>query len=356
MKGKQYNYFAGGNTPLGFYSLYDYIIPVGEAERIYLIKGGPGTGKSTFMKKIGTYFLDKHENVEYMWCSSDPDSLDGVVLKNRRIAFIDGTAPHMIDPKFPGAVDEIIDLGKYFDREKLIKQKNEIISYNKKISNEFEHAYNYLKCAAILNESLSRIVGTNDLGININEVLDVINIKKNNDRKGRIRKLFGSAITSKGLINKLNDLSIHLNNIYLVNCNQGYNVDKIVAGISAKITDNGYDVTELYCPMKPDKGPEHIISFDADVGVFTCNKYHDFAWLKNNRGSKVISLDLQSANLSIDDRWDIISEDIESSINKSICYLKSAKELHDELESFYIESMEHDAVNEKIYKTIEKIC
>ena len=49
--------FPGGNTPLGFFSYYDYIIPT-DAERIFVIKGGPGVGKSTFMKKIGEAMLD----------------------------------------------------------------------------------------------------------------------------------------------------------------------------------------------------------------------------------------------------------------------------------------------------------
>jgi ABC-type lipoprotein export system ATPase subunit len=40
--------FPGGNTCLGFYSFYNYIIGE-EARRIFVLKGGPGTGKSTFM-------------------------------------------------------------------------------------------------------------------------------------------------------------------------------------------------------------------------------------------------------------------------------------------------------------------
>ncbi len=66
MEGKTRNLYPGGNTPCGFYSYYNYILPQRKAEKIFCIKGGPGTGKSTLMKKIGRHFVDKGEE----WTSS----------------------------------------------------------------------------------------------------------------------------------------------------------------------------------------------------------------------------------------------------------------------------------------------
>ena len=57
MAGKIVNYFAGGNTARGFHSLYDSNLQ--GLERIYILKGGPGTGKSSLMKKIGNEWLEK---------------------------------------------------------------------------------------------------------------------------------------------------------------------------------------------------------------------------------------------------------------------------------------------------------
>jgi len=88
--------YPGNNTTEGFYSYYNYILGQREANRIICIKGGPGVGKSTFMKKIGETYLEKGEDVDFMHCSSDNNSLDGVVLKNRRIALIDATSPHVV--------------------------------------------------------------------------------------------------------------------------------------------------------------------------------------------------------------------------------------------------------------------
>ena len=45
-------YFLGANSPTGFYSLYDQLLPPEQASAIYILKGGPGCGKSTLMRRV----------------------------------------------------------------------------------------------------------------------------------------------------------------------------------------------------------------------------------------------------------------------------------------------------------------
>ena len=49
--------YPGGNTPKGFFSYYSYILGQREANKIVCIKGGPGVGKSSFIRKIGMEWL-----------------------------------------------------------------------------------------------------------------------------------------------------------------------------------------------------------------------------------------------------------------------------------------------------------
>ena len=49
--GKLRRVYPGGNTSVGFYSYYDYILPT-DARRIMVLKGGPRAGKSTFIKRL----------------------------------------------------------------------------------------------------------------------------------------------------------------------------------------------------------------------------------------------------------------------------------------------------------------
>ncbi len=65
-------YFLGGNTTEGFFSYYEYLADAEEFNKTYIIKGGPGTGKSTTMKAVGKWGEEHGFDVDYVHCSSDP--------------------------------------------------------------------------------------------------------------------------------------------------------------------------------------------------------------------------------------------------------------------------------------------
>ena len=92
-------YFLGANSPTGFYSLYDCLLPPEKARAIYILKGGPGCGKSTLMRKIGAWAEESGLKTEYILCSGDPDSLDAVILPALGVAIVDGTAPQGVVPQ-----------------------------------------------------------------------------------------------------------------------------------------------------------------------------------------------------------------------------------------------------------------
>ena len=136
-------FFAGANSARGFVSFYDAILEDRKIEKIYILKGGPGTGKSSFMKRAAKEAARRGVSVESYACSSDPDSLDGVVIGGR-LAIIDGTAPHTVDPRIAGAREEIINLGAFWDDGLLGQRACEIEELIKKKGDSYKKAYRYL--------------------------------------------------------------------------------------------------------------------------------------------------------------------------------------------------------------------
>ena len=119
-------YYLGANTPVGFYSLYDELIDLERARDVRILKGGPGCGKSTLMRQVGEAMEERGHTVEYIRCSGDPDSLDGVVIPALGAAVVDGTAPHVIEPRYPGLVERYVDLGAFCDRAALRGAETEL--------------------------------------------------------------------------------------------------------------------------------------------------------------------------------------------------------------------------------------
>lgn len=77
-------------------------------ERRLLIKGLPGTGKSTLMKAVGAEAEQRGFDVLYGWCGLDPAGVDLVQIPELSICIFDATKPHVYDPERQG--DEILDL------------------------------------------------------------------------------------------------------------------------------------------------------------------------------------------------------------------------------------------------------
>lgn len=82
-------------------------------EKRLFIKGYPGTGKSTLMKKLAVMAVERGLHVQLVWCGLDATSIDMVVLPELSFCIFDSTEPHVYqpDPHRPG--DIIVDLSQY---------------------------------------------------------------------------------------------------------------------------------------------------------------------------------------------------------------------------------------------------
>ena len=147
--------FCGANSGSGFVSFFDDILK--GVEKTYILKGGPGTGKSYFMRRAAEYASERGLPVEYYACSSDPDSLDAIVVDGR-IAIADGTAPHVLEARAIGARDEIVDLGAFWDPDALSGKVDEIESLGAKKSACYRRAYAYLKAERELSDVCRTLV------------------------------------------------------------------------------------------------------------------------------------------------------------------------------------------------------
>ncbi len=85
----------------------DYIDNLTNGLKRYFIKGRPGTGKSTFMKKFASAACDNGFHVERYHCAFDPNSLDMVVVRELDLCLFDSISPHESFLSMPE--DEIID-------------------------------------------------------------------------------------------------------------------------------------------------------------------------------------------------------------------------------------------------------
>ncbi len=356
---KEKHVFAGNNTSVGFYSYFNYTFNPEEANHIYILKGGPGVGKSSFMKKIGTRMMKKGYDVEYIHCSSDNDSLDGILISKLKIAFVDGTAPHTIDPKIPGAVDEIINLGTFLDNKKLEENRQEIMLITKKKSNIYKSAYRYLECAGLISEEIQSIY---DEVTNYNKFWNLCkevsskffsNSLQDDEypSPGKINKLFSEAYTANGYIQYTESLCKD-KKVWAINGKNKNASAKLLNFIADEAMERGYDVEGYYDPLTPDK-LQHIFVPQLEAMIVTSE---DSSRQKYNA---VINLNHIINYKKIKDQEELENniQLYELLINLALIKLSETKQEHERLEAYYVKSMDFKGVDkffEELYKKFEK--
>lgn len=166
-------YFLAANGFSGFRCRFDSLLASNEIKRLYIIKGGSGVGKSTLMREVSAHFSDAGFEVEEILCSSDPSSLDGVVISSGTtlIVLIDGTAPHEYDMKYPAMRDSTIDLSKHIDEKAIEKKSESIVSLIKEKKKYYDFAYKYLHLAG---KSYKILMDTTEPYIKIDEIKSLV--------------------------------------------------------------------------------------------------------------------------------------------------------------------------------------
>ena len=138
-----YKFFCAANSRRGFVNFFEDAFSRRIHKKVYILKGGPGTGKSTLLKKLCAFAKERGLYNEAIYCSSDVDSLDGVIISDdiSSVCVFDGTAPHSSDTRAPGAIDVLVDLGRGWNERELEKRKNEILDICEKKNFAYAKAY-----------------------------------------------------------------------------------------------------------------------------------------------------------------------------------------------------------------------
>ena len=251
----QIQYFLGANSPSGFYSLYHGLLSEESAEGLYVLKGGPGCGKSSFLRRVARHAEAAGEETVLIPCSADPDSLDAVLIPRRGIALADGTAPHVMEPSYPGVVGHYVNLGDCYDREGLRSCRTEILEAFATYQGQYKGVYRCLEAASQLHRDNRELLLTPDLLQKLRKRAEGIirrEIKKTGGGGGTVTYRFLSAVTHRGRVFLKDSVTAQAKKVYELADRYGL-AHEFLSPILRAAAAAGWDVTACPDPMAPDR-------------------------------------------------------------------------------------------------------
>ena len=355
-------FFLGVNSPQGFISRFDRLAGIEDGWRTLIIKGGPGGGKSTLLKHIYKSFAERFRDIEIIHCSSDINSVDAVIIAPLRVTVVDGTFPHAIEPKYPGAVDSIINMGACWDEDKLYACREKIIRLTGAYSTRHEHACRFMNAAAILSNDTYKIalntLDKNKFGAYLSR-LSAREFKARRDNSGKEKIRFLSAITDKGIHTFVESIKLFCSKIYLISDDHGAVSRMMLYKLRGAALAAGYDVITSCCPLGPFDKIEHLLIPELSLGFMTSNRMHDFNLLiepyrivNSKRFMDTEKLKECKKRIAFNNRAEF------QMITQAEQLMREAKKLHDELEALYIAATDFskvDAITQEIIARIEKL-
>lgn len=356
MKNNPINYFLGCSSPEGFVSFFSELYSFDGKWHPYIIKGGPGTGKSSLMKRIAFELEKRDYTAERIHCSSDPDSLDGVICRELHFSIADGTSPHVIEPKYPGAVETIINLGDFWNGSLLFEKSKEIMDVTRQNQLCHSRCARFLSAAGKVRWDTQKICEDAVLEYKIHAYADRFS-KRRFSKKGKIpgseRKIFISAVTPQGIKFYNETVSAYAGEIIEVDDKTNLVSGLLFEEIKNLAVKNGYAVISCFCPLAPHGFPEHIIIPELSLAFI---KKHPGLYKVDSTRTIHCDRFLDGEKISGRKNRILFNSRIQNELLcEAVISLKEAKKIHDEIEKYYIPSMnfsEFDKIEKRILSEI----
>lgn len=271
-----YHFFMSACTPKGFVTNFLDLTDETEYKNVFILKGGPGSGKSTLIKKAAAH-LGTDGICELIHCSADVQSLDAAIFEKQALTFIDGTSPHTIEPSLPGFCHKVVSLYDFFSDKILSTYTAEIRRAALKEEMYRQRFESFIRAAGMLlssNENLaSRCIEREKLSNYVSR-LCAREIKKTKSGIGALRIRYLSTLSEDGVFMFTDTAHKLCERLFAIDDDSGAASGIILEGFCNAALAAGYTVYCCPCPMSDNGRIDHLFIPELSLGFMTSNKFH----------------------------------------------------------------------------------
>lgn len=276
MQGKELDFFLGAIAPAGFCSYCARALPDVQDGTVILLKAGPGCGASALLRHIARTLTSEGETVELIHCAGGPASLDGVLCKARQLAAFDASAPHALEPAYPGAFEDVVCLYGDTDRALLQRSRAQIVELSRQYELHMQRASRYITAAgSLLQDSARAALCCTDCA-KVRAFARALSRRylPALDTAGREDVRLLSALTPDGLVVCTDTVRSLADTVVVLDDEYGAASRVLLQELRALALEKGQHTVTCYCSLSPYEKIDHLIFPAARVAFVTGNSRH----------------------------------------------------------------------------------
>jgi len=342
-------YFLGANSYKGFYSLYGNFC-AGRGDMLHIIKGGPGTGKSSFMRAIAAAAEDRGLYVERLLCSGDPDSLDGIYIPALRQGWVDGTAPHVTEPGIFGVEADYVNLTQFCRLPMEQDRAERIRKLDSQYRALYRQAYKALEAAEALREAAPKLLDKGKSAAVKRRLRGIVlrAAASGNGGQGKVTHCFMSAVSCRGRLRLKDEVKKLCKRFYVLE-DDFWTASDLLDFAKEEALEAGEDVLLCRSPLNPER-TEGLILLSSGLGIF------DGGWeFENCRHIRLDTMAAAGQTKELRQKARTARRLSQQAMELAMERLKEAKALHDLLEAEYRPLMDFEAVTDFTQREIERV-
>lgn len=239
--------------------------------RVYLLKGGPGCGKSALLQSVADAARKAGCPAELICSAADADTLDAVAVGG--VSLIDASSPYAIEPRYGGAVETVVSLAPFCDSRLLRASREEIIALTDEKQQIARHACRFIAAAEALRADTWRLALEAADTSKIERLADRIAAKELRGAKsGRESLRFLSARTAKGEILLGQTAALLAERVYVLEDDLGPCAATLLCALRRTVRARGLECITCLDPLCAHEQPEHLFIPSLSLGFVTKNE------------------------------------------------------------------------------------
>jgi len=336
---KSSHYFARGNTAYGVYFLYKSAFD--GLNKIFVLTGPQGTGKSTVIRSLADSLMDKGQHVQCFHSPLRPDELDGIIVTELKVGIIDGRVCEGISETEIGEI-EFIHFEEAFDNNLILPGHSKTIEdLRGKLVIAYSKAYEtFLTALRIHDEWEKYFIESIDFMKSdqiAKDLIEELYAGHENDTPTAPRHLFFGAATPKGAFDFIQSLTAQLERRIFIKGRPGSGKSTLLKKLAAAAEKKAIEVQVFHCGFDPNS-LDMLIFPKLGTAIFDSTAPHEY--FPDRNGDEILDMYTLTMAPGTDEAYSAeiaaIKERYSARMKEATSFLAEAEAIDSQIKAYYV--------------------